>query len=79
MALALTARLLKSFLYGVSATDPIAFAFIAVLLLAIAIINRQLVNLDRQSESVVGRKEPLPFTLRMLAETEPGPFTCTRK
>ena len=34
LALALTgARLLKSFLYGVSATDPITFTFIAVMLL----------------------------------------------
>jgi macrolide transport system ATP-binding/permease protein len=32
------ARLLKSFLYGVSATDPITFTFIAFLLLAIAFL-----------------------------------------
>ena len=32
------ARLLKSFLYGVSATDPITFTFIALLLLAIAFL-----------------------------------------
>jgi predicted permease len=39
LALALTgARLLKSFLYGVSATDPITFTFIAFLLLTIAFL-----------------------------------------
>ena len=39
LALALAgARLLKSFLYGVSATDPITFTFIAVLLLTIAFL-----------------------------------------
>jgi hypothetical protein len=32
------ARPLKSFLYGVSATDPITFTFIAFLLLAIAFL-----------------------------------------
>ncbi len=32
------ARLLKSFLYGVSATDPITFTFVAFLLLAIAFL-----------------------------------------
>ena len=32
------ARLLKTFLYGVSATDPITFTFIAFLLLAIAFL-----------------------------------------
>ena len=31
-------RLLKTFLYGVSATDPITFTFIALLLLVIALL-----------------------------------------
>ncbi len=39
LALALTgARLLKSFLYGVSATDPLTFTSIAVMLLGIAFL-----------------------------------------
>jgi ABC-type antimicrobial peptide transport system permease subunit len=39
LALALTgARLLKSFLYGVSASDPITFTFIAMMLLTIAFL-----------------------------------------
>ncbi len=39
LALALTgARLLKSFLYGVSATDPITFTGLAVMLLTIAFL-----------------------------------------
>ncbi len=39
LALALTgARLLKSFLYGVSASDPITFTFIAFTLLTIAFL-----------------------------------------
>ncbi len=39
LALALTgARLLKSFLYGVSASDPITFTGIAVMLLTIAFL-----------------------------------------
>ena len=39
LALALTgARLLKSFLYGVSASDPFTFTFIALMLLAIAFL-----------------------------------------
>jgi ABC-type antimicrobial peptide transport system permease subunit len=39
LALALTgARLLKAFLYGVSASDPITFTFISLLLLTIAFL-----------------------------------------
>ncbi len=39
LALAVTgARLLKSFLYGVSASDPITFMFIAFMLLTIAFL-----------------------------------------
>ena len=34
------ARLLKSFLYGVSASDPITFTFIAFTLLTIAFLTR---------------------------------------
>jgi ABC-type lipoprotein release transport system permease subunit len=32
------ARLLKTFLYGVSASDPITFAFVALMLLGIALL-----------------------------------------